>query len=226
MQNVKRIDILLKLDRQMIYSENGEIQFSKALSSLMNVAEKLGYLYYSRDRIIELNGKIVKGRIFVSYYLTSFIMSEKALLDALAVLLNRCYDVYKEVNGDVDLNRDKFVNKLIEKNKKYEYLRQEKKWISNVVKWRDIVVHRKSLAIMPQTKKGQDNPSMKELQEMAVKMPIEPFTITDMKSKNNQLQEIVPFCDDWISHIEQITRVLCTYIDEDSTDGRVDFRKI
>lgn len=115
MQNIKRIDILSKLDNQMIFSKNGEIQFSRALSNLMNVAEKLGYLYYSRDRIIELNGKINNSRIFISYYLTCFIMSEKALLDALAVLLNQCYGIYKEINGDVDLKIDKFVNSLIEK---------------------------------------------------------------------------------------------------------------
>lgn len=79
---------------------------------------------------------------------------------------------------------------------------------------------------MPQTKEGTDHPSMEELQKMAVKMQTEPLTLTDMKSKNNQLQEIVPFCDDWINHIEQITRVLCTYIDEDANSGKIDFWKI
>ena len=62
-----------------------------------------------------------------------------SFLDSIAITLNYAYNLGL-AGGEIDLNKSSFIKKIEEKHASLSVIREiknMKKWINNVVKWRD-----------------------------------------------------------------------------------------
>ena len=184
-----------------------------------NVLIKLGHLEFAKKSIGDVNGVILNPGTNVTYHLAHFIYSTKAFLDSLAILVNYVFELGYE-KGDIDFKKGRFKKSLINENKNFEVTLQEyDSWISKVIEWRDSLIHQKISLIIPASDGKPDYDPFKHV--VPVKMPIEPMSLNDFKSKITKIknknggkfmQEIMPFCNAWIENstklMEDIVEVI------------------
>jgi len=151
---------------------------------LLNATEKLGNVFYARDRITEMNYS--KSYLFreVRYHITNAIIHSKACIDAIATILNEVYGIgYNKGKIDLSTRRSDLLQKLQKypvgkKIKKYE------KWINKITDYRDSVIHKIMLVTPPI---GVIKGSLKQTQIVKCKVPTKPITINGTEKKFNGL---------------------------------------
>jgi len=181
---------------------------------------KLGFLFYSRDRIREVNGKVTASHVFVHYYLTNFIYDCKAYLDSVAVMLNDFYKIGKS-GGEIDFYFNSFRNIVIEKEPELTDIIQElESWFIKVYNWRRDLIHKYTSPVGWHFTKV---PSAEEMDELLKKNPpclmlIEPQPYFSAnypelnKKYGTAFLEIDPFCQEWITNACHFYNRVCEVI--------------
>jgi hypothetical protein len=180
--------------------------------NLNNTLVKVGFMLYARNTIEHINGKDPIYYIFVNYHFCNFVIHTKAYLDAVAITLNNFYDC-GYAGGDIDLKKAAFIRTLKKRRPKLanEFILRGG-WIGEVVKWRDALVHRLVTPVIPI---GDKSPY--ESGDFKAKIQLKPvplFGIAAIRKSKRKYprtdQDILPFCDRWISHAKVILEELCT----------------
>lgn len=179
-----------------------------------NMIVKFGFIIYSSECISELNGK-PNGQVGVNYYFAHFVYDTRSFLDSVATALNHHFQLgYKQ--KAIDLEREVFRASVKTKARSLGMLLQKKqKWISDVKEWRDALIHRYSIPVMPQT----ILPPW-ESGNYTCRIPREPMPVLDLMSKakdhqqkyGDSMQDIAPFCYDWTSNSKEIFDATCKSI--------------
>jgi len=142
---------------------------------LVNIFVKLGFMLLAKDSIKDINGIYPNIRAYVEYHLYSFVYSSKSFLDSIAIMLNYAYNLGL-AGGEIDLNKSPFIKKIEEKHPSLLVLleiKNIKKWISDVVEWRDKLIHRCVMAVVPYG-------TAEEISDYSpVMMPLKPIRIFD-----------------------------------------------
>lgn len=183
---------------------------------------KLGYLFLSKDRIKEVNGKINQGHLYVYYYTYNFIYDCKSFLDSIAVILNSYYELGKN-EGDIDLKKGKFRDEVCNKQPKLRNtMKQYQKWFDNVVKWRDSLIHKFSVPIGTPITYVPSHEELNEMQEIPYcKMLIEPQPFLSAnfpeleKRYGTAFIDIEDFCEEWITNACNFYNKVCDVIADD-----------
>lgn len=181
---------------------------------------KLGFLFYSRDRIQELNSKVQASHIYVHYYLYNFIYDCKTYLDSVAIMLNDFYDI-GESGGRIDFYFGTYRNKIINKEPKLDrIIKVLEPWFILVYNWRRDLIHRFSSPVGWQLVKV---PSVKEMDEYLERNPPvlmlvepQPYLSANFPKLNKKygtsFREIDPFCEEWISNACRFYDQTCNVI--------------
>lgn len=173
---------------------------------LLNATEKLGNVFYARERITEMNYS--KSYLFkeIRYHITNAIIHSKACIDALATILNELYGIgYRKGKIDLSTRRSDLLHKLQrypvgKKIKKYE------KWINKVTDYRDFVIHKIMLLTPPI---GKMSDSSKPIQIVKCKVPTKPITISN-NEKRIQWIDAEVYCQKLIKNLENLIEIVCS----------------
>jgi hypothetical protein len=205
--DLRRIDTFLFPDDKPvpdvrpILATDGEL-----FNQINNMIVKFGFVVYSSECISELNGK-PNGQVGVNYYFAHFVYDTKSFLDSAATALNHRFQLGKD-NREIDLEKENF--RVAVKGRDVtlgKLLQKEQRWISKVKEWRDALIHRYSIPVMPQT----ILPPW-ESGNYTCRIPLEPMPVLDLMNKTktyqekhiDSMQDIAPFCRDWINHSKKI----------------------
>lgn len=181
---------------------------------------KLGFLFYSRDRIQELNGKVRASHVYVHFYLYNFIYDSKAYLDSIAVMLNDFYQI-GERGGKIDFKYGLFRNKVIENEPRLtDIINELEPWFIKVYNWRRDLIHRFS---SPVGWHLIEVPTQEEMDEYLERSPPnlmlvepQPYFSANFPELNKKygtsFQEIDPFCEEWISNACNFYEHVCDVI--------------
>ena len=207
-------DSLLKLESVIFLDDTTFVTKEKDLAgNINNVQIKYGFMLMAEDFLKQtIQGK----QIPTHYHLSNFIFNAKAFLDAIAITLNDFYRL-EFVKGEIDLSKDKFINKLKTCNPNLaDYFSNKKKWINEVVIWRDEMIHKKSIFM------GYISPSNEhgDPVDLTVKMPMEPITVYDGAEEMQRLkkkygesgQDIIKFCQNWINEGDNFIQIVYSEI--------------
>jgi len=221
-QAFDRLEEILIIEESDSDSDVIKISFKDIdlVEQIIDTYGKLGFLFYSRDRIHELNGKVQANHVYVHYYLYNFIYDCKSYLDSVAIMLNDFYDV-GESGGRIDFKFGTYRNKLIKKEPNLERIINElKPWFIIVYNWRRDLIHKFSSAIGWQM---LEVPSIEEMDEYLEKNPPvlmlmepQPYLSANFPELNKKygtsFREIDPFCEEWISNACNFYNEVCDVI--------------
>lgn len=186
---------------------------------VLNVFNKLGFMFLSTNKIKELNGGIpTNTQVFIQYELNNFIFYTKSTLDSIAIILNAAYQLGFS-KGDIDLKRINFTEVLFQKKSNSSVaglIDSKRKWINEVVKWRDEMNHR-TFNFVAQTSDPQVT------NDHSYRMVRDPLNIMDHKNNQfvskkyggNSMQEILPFCESWMSNCKALVEELGKELNQD-----------
>lgn len=164
----------VKLDDFLIHVGKKKVNYidRKLTSNLNNVFVKLGAMLLASAYVEQYNGKSNSDLcdVHVNYHLCSFIYYTKSFLDAIAILLNDHYNLGFS-KGDIDLFKKRFVDKLesLSGTSITKEIIQKNPWITEVIYWRDSIIHRLSILVAP-----MDPDTTKDYR---AKMPMKPIKI-------------------------------------------------
>jgi hypothetical protein len=216
-----------ELERTLIEVQNGSREITIRNSTLMQQIQdsygKLGFLFFARYEIEQINGKHPLCYIPVSYYLYNFIYDCKAFLDAVAVMLNAFYSI-GNTRGDIDFRHKRFRDKIMQKEPKLEEaIRKHEDWFLKVSNWRDDLIHRFSAIVAPFSS-TENWPTDEELDRAALQpcmMLKEPQPYLSLGKelekeygKGKVWREIDPFCKEWIDNACDFYDEVCKVISQ------------
>lgn len=218
-KNMFDYELLQKIGNKLVQFGDTESKIDESVDLITNCLQKYGFILYANDSISKYNGKVQDCGIFVSYHLSNFIFNTKSLLDSLAIMTKHFLSL--NVNGsDIDLNKRFFLEQLIIKEPQLsDILQNKRKWIQTVVQWRNDLIHKKGITVIPIVVQGVE-PSYEELGKMKVQMMVQTGGIKEFSdmiknplTKKPYYQEIEPFCNEWINNsrflLELFLSVLC-----------------
>lgn len=131
-----------------VHSLDYELQWN-----LKDLAEKLGFIYLSRDLLYQKRRSGGQGG-YKKYYFYNLIIYCKACLDTIAVTLNNHFDLGFR-RGDIDLRKAPFLRKIEHNFVAFSNFRHNfGEWIEWIVDYRDALIHQKCIEILPITPKG------------------------------------------------------------------------
>lgn len=124
-----------------------DIENKDLIEQIIDSYGKIGFLYFSLERINELKGEKMSSFPNAYYYAYNFIYDCKAFLDANAVMLNDHFNI-GACGGEIDFKDGRFRSKVVKKVPKLsKTFNKHQKWIDEVVKWRKALIHRFSTPI-------------------------------------------------------------------------------
>lgn len=207
------------------------IKDRRLVQQIIDSYGKLGFLFLSRDYILQVNGKVPLSHIYVTYHLYNFIYDCKAFLDSVAIMLNDFYQI-GAVGGNIDFKKSSFRNTIAERETKlHGIMEKHKKWFVKVVAWRDALIHKFSTIIAPSYAPSDRWPTDEELTIFMKRnppcvMPMEPspyLTLNSAKLKKygRVVREIESFCQEWIDKACDLYDRVCDVISESWTDRTI-----
>ena len=140
-------------------------QFRTSHDLIIDICEKLGFLWLAADEIEHLQSKceLIDGTNWyylecgrVKYHLYNCIFNSKAVSDSVSVLLNDIFAL-GYVAGKIDfIKESKFRRDLIQESDKLGHLwREHATWFGKLARFRDALIHRQSFPVFvpyPETK--------------------------------------------------------------------------
>lgn len=189
--------VLAPLRRQGIY-----IQDANLAGLANNMIIKLGFMFLARNYVKRLKSK-QDSHIYLTYHFFNFVFDTKSFLDAVAMILNYFYNL-GYAKGDIDFKKTSFFKSL---NKKSPNLGKEiskhKKWLYDVIKWRDSLIHRLSPLIETVNDEAKND----------FLIPSEPVTFlansTIEKYARIPKYDGIVFCETWINNAKDIFENTC-----------------
>lgn len=183
---------------------------------------KLGFLFLSRDCIIEVNGKVPASHVLVHYYLYNFIYDCKAYLDSVAIMLNDFYSIGKR-GGSIDLKLSSFRDEVIHKAPKLKkIIKKHENWFDTVASWRRDLIHRFSspigfeLSYVPSREEMEE--FIKKNQPCVMFVEPQPYFSANYPELNKKygkaFRKIEPFCEEWIAKACEFYDQVCDVIAE------------
>lgn len=211
---IKKLDqLLIKQHDKKIFVENTEFA-----NYINNLCIKYGFLHACKDY---LKKSIHGDQPQTNFFLSNFIYDSKAFLDSSCMLLNYYYDL-KLKGGDIDFRKDLFLRKLkeIQPNIASE-LQKQQKWICDVIKYRDQVIHRSSIASIifsPPDETG------KRPKDNIVRMNSKFYSIFDLIRRTGVKEsmtsyDIISFCDNWLKQAQIMFAMLLSFVEKDYRNG-------
>jgi len=209
---------LIEEKENRILIKNGPL-----FSQINDMLVKIGFLLFSKDAISKIDYKDPLCQPYYSYYLSNFIYDCKAFLDSVAVTLN---DFYKMgfSKGDIDLQKGNFLDRLADDSTLLSTeIKKQSPWISEVVKWRDDIIHRFSIVVAPYKEKAGPPTKEDDPNDIPMMMLVEPRPLHQMFNSTKTLREthgkimmeIIPFCDKWINQSKTLFEKTCDSIIKD-----------
>ena len=188
---------------------------------------KLGFMMLARDCIERYTSPTKILSVWINYNINNFIYDTKAFLDSIAITLNYFYNLNFH-GGEIDLHKGSFLSALEKNNLELsKFIRKNQNWIEVVTDWRLKLIHRNSLLVVPVGPLGH-NPSDEKITEgfkkNPIMMPMEPISTFEFGKKTSEklkkkygkdFQEILPFCDEWLSNAKTIIETICQHISND-----------
>lgn len=178
---------------------------------------KIGFLFIAKDYIQQENS-LRNYTHEPHYHLYNFIYDTKAFLDAVSVLLNDHYSLGRS-GGHIDLKHYRFRQEIIEEEPLLmNILKKKEKWILDVVKWRESVIHKLSIPLGYSLDHESAEKMSPQNDRPALMMPNEPipYLISDyseiIKKYGSVWQPIEPFCDLWIKNACELFDTVCETI--------------
>jgi len=211
-----------KLEELLVDKKKGKLILkNKSLFSNVNDMHiKLGFLLLSKDALTRIEHNHPNAQPYVAYYVSNFIYDCKAFLDSVAVTLNSVYELGFE-GGYIDLCKDNFVTSLeIKEPDLVNKTKKQTAWINKVVDWRNKLIHRFSIVVNPFMEKPgppdeNDDPDSFPIMMLVTPLPIHEL-MTDpskiMEKHGKTMQDIMPFCDDWIAESKTLFENTCDSI--------------
>ena len=198
-----------------------DAQNKDLIEQIIDSYGKLGFLFYSLDRIKKLKTEKMDSYPIVYYYAYNFIYDCKAFLDAIAVLSNNQFNIGAS-GGDIDFHDGSFQKKIIEKKPELcETIRKYTKWFNDVVKWRIALIHKYSTPICCPGKQMIWYMNRDELDQYTIDFMVmipepQPYLSVDYtKKKKGEIWEYIDnIFNGWIGNAcdfyEQICDVIAT----------------
>lgn len=205
-QDLSFLSPLVKIVESKIMSEDGKAFrdthsiFKEYVRPVMDILEMFGSVLYHIDYISERVVGFYDAMIKVHFY--GFTYSCKAMLDFLAVFLNRRYLLgFKK--GDIDLKNERFLDALQAKNLKLaRKLRELHGWIKEVANYRDNIIHRHGVYI----------PADSAAQTYLVPKMADFDPFFDMRLEPEELARrympVMAFCNDWREKAEAVMKTV------------------
>lgn len=212
-------EIVKKLDKLLvIQNEKGfgikDIQLAEHINNLI---VKTGFMSIVKNYLEES----IKGdQAETNFFLSNFISNTKAFLDAVAILLNYVFSL-ELVGGNIDFRKGMLLEQLSKTQPEItSKIKDQQKWINDVIAWRDEVIHRSCLASIIYSPPDETG---KRPKDNIVRMPVKPVSIFELIQKSGLSQKMIgdqdipTFCIEWIrqasimfdntlSHIEKKLR--------------------
>lgn len=184
--------------------DNGSVQYSGEylyLEFLSDALEKLGFLYFARDRLKKYKRDLHAGK----YHVYNSIFDCKAFLDTIAGLLNHHYKLETR-RIQTDLKHTKFLQKLADKNSKLaREISRFEVWIKAISKWRNILIHRHGIFLLFH----KDDRYL---------MPTKPKRFAEILLSDEPLVDPIEFCEENIKYAKLIFEIVCGHIQRDLTE--------
>lgn len=207
--SLRELDILIDSDPQKITNK-------ELFQNVNNILVKRGFMLLSNHLMIENRQDVILS-IWINFHLNNFIYDTKSFLDSVAVTLNQYYQIGFS-KGDIELSSDRFLNELQKKNSSlFNQIKNHKKWIDEVVDWRDKLIHRFTTLIAHISNDPPvGNLSDDSIKQLPVKMPIKPLPLLDVLSKTDKIkkehgeafQDPIDFCRNWLQCSKTIMEIV------------------
>ena len=181
--------------------DKGSVQLAEEylyLEYISDALEKLGFLYFARDKI----KKNIKDLHAGKYHIYNSIFDCKALLDTIAGLLNHHYKLGQR-RGSIDLKRPEFMQKLANKN--FQLAREIGKfevWVKAVSEWRDTLIHRHGVLLL-------------FVKDDRYLIPIKPKRFVDITLFQEPTVDPIKFCEENIKCAKSIMEIVYGHIRKD-----------
>lgn len=179
-------------------TEDGSIQHTEEylyLDYMSDALEKLGFLYFSGDRI----KKHFNNLHACKYYIYNSVFDCKAFLDTVAGLLNHHYKLGKR-KASIDLCKSQFLEAL---SRKDEILSRKignlNMWLSKLDDWRNELIHRHGTPLFPVGKNQ-------------FLMPLEPRRLSEVMLLQGPFVDPIEFCEDNIMCAHRVLEIVFEHI--------------
>ncbi len=210
-------DVIKKLDELLIIKtpQGIFVKDMEIADYINNLIVKFGFMLIAKNY---LEKSIHGDQPETTFFLSNFIYDSKAFLDAVTILLNHFYQVGL-TGGDIDFRKGKFLEELGKHASQIaSQIKKQQEWIGEVVKWRDALIHRSSVAAINYSPADETG---KQPKDNIVKMPLKPTSIFELiktsgfKDKMVVEQDIPSFCANWIKQAEMMSNITLFFIEKD-----------
>ena len=182
-------------DAEEVRGELRIISEYRYLEYLSDAIDKLGFLYFTRDKLKES-----KHVATSKYYVFNFIFDCKAFLDTISSLINYHWELGQR-GGDIDLSKPDFVKSVGLKNPTLlKDVQNLEKWIKWIQTWRVNLIHRQGLFMYD----ARLMPSWEEPDEFS----------QAMFSKRPAVDSL-EVCEESIRNAKSLMEAVCGYIQDD-----------
>jgi len=223
-------ELLLPEEIDPNYYINGfEIDNKKMIEQIIDSYGKLGFLFFSRDRIEEMTGSDICNPIMLYYDVYNFIYDCKAFLDSISVILNDFYHIDKK-NGKIDLKWPLFRCEVVKKQPKFtQTISEYEGWINEVVFWREALIHKYStpltcprgLRMLIEQWNELDKKKSPDLMILSEPVPFLSVNFPDLIDRHgNAFQTIEKFYHTWIENACDMYQKICAIIADDLARAR------
>jgi len=211
----KQVEKLAKLISKDASSLKNKANFP-IVENVNNMLKKFGYMILAKDSLSFENITPIPS-IWHDFTFNNFVYDSKAFLDSVAITLKFSYDIDGSKGGDIDLGKDKFLNKIGVKDSEVgKKIKKQSKWINEVIEWRTALIHRLTTGVMP-TFPGKPTDEVWKKVKNEVNIPMEPVSMFSITKESKRLekkygkvmQPAIPFCEQWISNGEILLELAC-----------------
>lgn len=124
--------------------EEGYLEISNVLEDICDAYEKLGYMFYARKIIEELDLRIPYSALVRQYHLLNFLFHCKAFIDSISNAIYHAFDLGIKKVVNIDITRPEFTRKLemAEKLDMADKLKEFVDWAKYIVKFRVALIHK------------------------------------------------------------------------------------
>ena len=205
------LKFLDELESLFIVKKEKRIQFRRdyrvQTQCVMDISEKIGFLYLALDYIKQLEGKGGYNFRLIKYHFYNFVYDCKACLDSIAVLLNHQLNLGFK-GGKRDFREGKFRRALERKSTFFkDFSSKFGSWCDAVIEYRDRIIHQIGVPVFQAAAGHPDEAWKPSLPHCIPKKAISSIDIYIVSGKKLEYVEIVSFCEDSVKKIMDIAEM-------------------
>jgi len=161
----------------------GYLEVSHVLEDLCDAYEKLGYMFYAKRTINELDPGIPYYALVVQYHTLSFLFLCKGFIDSISNAVFHAFDLDIKKVANIDIARPEFNRKLANKNPQMsKRMKQFLDWAKYIYDYRMALIHKYRFFGMGKT------PTVTELE--ILREPISPLNFLDKRNLDTFTEEL------------------------------------